>query len=101
MRKGTIWGDGSMPIFLMTMSNLLSTNVVVSILVSVYSHKHRADYTHSTVTLHGTFNLLHTINKKSQMVPFLTRWSLMFTVTKVSSGPWEYVHYFNGKNTNP
>ena len=29
----------------MTMSNLLSTNFAVSILVSVYSHKHRVDYT--------------------------------------------------------
>ena len=52
------------------MSNLLSINVqchvVVSILVSVYSHKHKADYT----TVHNTYNMLHTTNKKSQMASF-------------------------------
>ena len=57
--------DGSMnkSLFIMTMSNLLSTNVVVSILVSVYRHKQRADYTDST--LHLTYNKLYTTNKKS------------------------------------
>ena len=49
MRKGTIWG--SLIVVwnkIMTMSNFLSTNVqchvVVSIFVSVYSHKHRLRY---------------------------------------------------------
>ena len=55
------------------MSNIFSTKyndiIVVSILVSVYSHKHRADYTYSTA--HSTYNTLHTTNKKSQMVLFL------------------------------
>ena len=36
------------PIFIMTMANLLSTNVVVSILVSVYRHQQRVD----TPTVH-------------------------------------------------
>ena len=40
MRKGTIWGRWYSKI--MIMSNLLSTDVVVS---CEYSHKHRADYT--------------------------------------------------------
>ena len=40
MRKGTIWGRWYSKI--MIMSNLLSTDVVVS---CEYGHKHRADYT--------------------------------------------------------
>ena len=54
----------------MTMSNLLSTNVVVSILVLVYSHKHGADYTTVHYMVHKTCYTIAT-NKKSQMVPFL------------------------------
>ena len=59
------------------MSNLLSINVVVSILVSVYRHKHRADYTYST--LHGTHNMLHTTNKRPQMDPFLIAGHIIFS----------------------
>ena len=53
----------------MTMSNILATDVVVSILVSVYSHKYRADYTIIHYTEHTTHYTLQT--KRSQMVPFL------------------------------
>ena len=53
--------------FIITMSNLLSTNVVVSILVSVYkvhNHKHGVDYTtiivHYTERVHTTCYTLQT-----------------------------------------
>ena len=51
----------------MTMSNLLSTHVVVSILVSVYSNKQRADYT----TVHYIVQLATHYKQKIQMVSFL------------------------------
>ena len=38
----------------MTVSNLLTANVVVSILVSVYNHKHRVDYTTVHYMVHTT-----------------------------------------------
>ena len=40
-------------IFMMPMSNLLSTNVVVNILVSVHGHKHRADYKYNIFITHA------------------------------------------------
>ena len=62
----------------MTMSNLLSTNVhvVVCILVSVYSHKHYS-------TLHGTYNMLHTTDKKIQNGPFSYSWSHIIITPKI------------------
>ena len=55
-------------IFIMTMSNLLSTNVVVSILVSVYD-KHGVDYTTVRYMIHVKYKLQTTLPKL--MVPFL------------------------------
>ena len=82
MRKGTIWEtDGSMnkSLFIMIMSNLLSTNVVtvVSILVSVYRHKQKADYTDMTVhyTLHTTSYIQQT---KIPNGPFSHSWSQFY-----------------------
>ena len=49
---------------------MFSINVVVSIRVSVFSHKHRVDY----ITVHyvvQTTCYVHTTNKNSQMAPFL------------------------------
>ena len=45
MRKGIIHGSMKQDQPLSTMSNLLSTNVVVSILVSAYWHQNTADTT--------------------------------------------------------
>ena len=60
--------DGSKLIFIMTMPILLSTNVVVR-LVSIYSHKHRMDYTTVHYMVHATWYTVQT--EKSQMVHFL------------------------------
>ena len=56
----------------MTMSNLLSTNFAVSILVPVYSHKHRADYT----TVHSWY-IQHATHYKQKVPngPFSHSWS--------------------------
>ena len=54
------------------MANLLSTNVVVSILVSAYRQQHRADapIVHYYFILHYAYKL-HTTNTKPKMVPYL------------------------------
>ena len=76
MRKGTIWERWCYEIksiFIMTINVQLTfykIYVVLSILVSVYSHKYGANYT----TAHDTYNMLHTTNKKSQMA-FSHSWS--------------------------
>ena len=65
----------SKPAFIMTMGNLLSTNVVVSIdilvpaYISIGTNMHRADYKYSTL-LHK-YNKLHTMNR----CPFSHSWS--------------------------
>ena len=46
--------------FMMVMSNLLSTNVVVNILVSVHRHKHRMGYKYNTLLMHATSYILKT-----------------------------------------
>ena len=57
-----------MKFFITAMSNFLSTDVVVSILVSVYSHKHRVDYTTVHYMVH---TICYTLQITSQIVPFL------------------------------
>ncbi len=50
------------------MSDLLSTDVAVTILVSVYRRKHTADYTFSSL-LH-TYLYIQEVTYYKQMVPF-------------------------------
>ena len=60
----------------MTMANLFSTNVVMDILVSVIYIVNIATNTERLTLQYinymaATYNMLHTTNKKSQMVHFL------------------------------
>ena len=66
----------------MTVSNLLSTNVVVSILGSVYNHKHRADYTTIHYMVHATRYTLQTQSPKW----FLFSYILAKMLLSISTG---------------
>ena len=58
----------------------LQISLWVAILVSVYSHKHRADYTTVHYMVHTTCSL-HIRNKKSLNDPFSHSWSVTFLVS--------------------
>ena len=64
----------------MTMSNLLSTTVIVSILVSVCSHKHRADYT----TVHYIVQHATLYKQEVPNGPFSHRWSHIMVLKMVN-----------------
>ena len=60
----------------MTVSNFLTTDVVVSILVSVYSHKHRADYTTVHYMVHTTHYTLQTKSPKWSLFSWLVTYGI-------------------------
>ena len=67
------------------MSNLLSTNVVVSILVSVHKQKHnlKVDYTITSSSIHysiHTTNYLYVLQAESPNGPFSHSWSTYYLV---------------------
>ena len=89
MWKGTIWGRlivvwnkimTKWPTYFLQMYMLLW----VYLYQYMYSHKHRADYTTVHHMVHTTC-MLHTTNKKSQMVSFLIAGHIYTIITLYSS----------------